>query len=923
MTFFEILSTILIGPLKLIFEIIYSCADRLVPHAGLSIIVLSVVMNCLLLPLYRRTDIIQEAARDTEEKLREGVEHIKKSFSGDERMMILQTYYRQNNYKPTDALNGSVSLLLEVPFFMAAYQFLSGLQLLEGVSFGPIRDLSAPDALIVIGGITLNALPIIMTLVNVVSSAIYLKGFPLKTKLQLYAMALFFLVFLYESPSGLVMYWTMNNLFSLGKTLFYKLKNPLKAAIFGISAMGILVGYYALFLYDSQSMRVKYAAIILAVMMQIPLILLPFAKKLKEALPVNKPKPNRKLFILGVLFLTILTGLLIPSTYIAASPQEFVDMAYYHNPLWYCVSSTCLAAGMFLVWLNVFYWLANDTGKAVFDKLVWVLCGVMIVNYMFFGTNMGVISSSLQYEGGLNFSRTEQLINILVLLAVGGCTYMIATKWSKTVLTILLTAVIALGSMSAINLFTINASLNDLEELNKKKNDLAPHFELSTTGENVIVIMLDRASSEYVPYIMKEKPELIEQFDGFTYYQNTISFGGTTNFASPALFGGYEYTPVELNKRSSESLASKQNEALKVMPMIFSNHGYDVTVCDPVYANYNWLPNTSIYDDHPQIHAYVTKGKFGDVEHKKVVIENNHRNFFCFSLMKTMPLALQPLIYNAGVYNEMNNVSYSVQICAGLSRSNGLRGSFLDAYNVLVNLPQMSRITDDETNTFLLLENETTHEPSLLQTPNYIPAETVDNTAYDAQNADRFVIGERTLQISGSTYMQHYHASMATFLQMGKWFDYLRENGVYDNTRIILVSDHGWTTNNHDELQIYDDMGIQRGVEVYYPLLMVKDFNSKGFTVSDAFMTNADVPTLAMDRLIENPVNPFTDKAITSDEKYAHDQIIIVSDEWDVTKNNGTTFLPSIWASVKDNIWDKGNWEFSNVETVLTEHKLP
>ena len=60
--------------------------------------------------------------------------------------------------------------------------------------------------------------------INVVSSAIYLKGFPLKTKIQLYGMALFFLVFLYNSPAALVFYWTLNNVFSLVKTIFYKLK---------------------------------------------------------------------------------------------------------------------------------------------------------------------------------------------------------------------------------------------------------------------------------------------------------------------------------------------------------------------------------------------------------------------------------------------------------------------------------------------------------------------------------------------------------------------------------------------------------------------------------------------------------------------------------------------------------------------------
>lgn len=72
----------------------------------------------------------------------------------------------------------------------------------------------------------MNILPIIMTAVNLVSCVIFTKGSLLKTKIQLYAMALFFLVFLYTSPSGLVFYWTLNNLFSLVKTIFYKLKHP-------------------------------------------------------------------------------------------------------------------------------------------------------------------------------------------------------------------------------------------------------------------------------------------------------------------------------------------------------------------------------------------------------------------------------------------------------------------------------------------------------------------------------------------------------------------------------------------------------------------------------------------------------------------------------------------------------------------------
>ena len=114
MTLSDMISSLLIGPLKLIFELIFSAAYNLMGHPGPAIVVLSLAMNLLVLPLYRRADAIQLEARDTENKLKDVVTHIKKTFSGDERMMILQTYYRQNNYKPTDALNGSVSLLLQL-----------------------------------------------------------------------------------------------------------------------------------------------------------------------------------------------------------------------------------------------------------------------------------------------------------------------------------------------------------------------------------------------------------------------------------------------------------------------------------------------------------------------------------------------------------------------------------------------------------------------------------------------------------------------------------------------------------------------------------------------------------------------------------------------------------------------------------------
>ena len=61
------------------------------------------------------------------------------------------------------------------------------------------------------------------------------------------------------------------------------------------------------------------------------------------------------------------------------------------------------------------------------------------------------------------------------------------------------------------------------------------------------------------------------------------------------VFEGFDYNE-EMKK-----LMNKHNEAIKVLPVLFSQNGYEVTVCDAPYANYKWIPDLSIYDDYPDI----------------------------------------------------------------------------------------------------------------------------------------------------------------------------------------------------------------------------------------------------------------------------------------------------------------------------------
>ena len=870
MTFGSMLSAFFIGPLKLVFETIFQITYLLVRNPGVSIIFLSLAMNFLVLPLYKRADAMQIKARDAEARLKDGISHIKKTFSGSERMMVLQTYYRQNHYSPANALHGSVSLLLEVPFFMAAYQFLSHLELLRGVSFGPIKDLGVPDAMITIGGMSVNVLPILMTLINFASAALYLEGFPLRTKIQTYGIALVFLVFLYDSPAGLVFYWTLNNVFSLCKNIVFR-----------------------------------------------------FARRGKKEKKVSEKRisasPDKKLFAAAALFLTLLTGLLIPSAYVGASPQEYYITALDFSPLWYIASAFCLAAGTFLFWFGVFYWLAQDRGKLLFERVLWCFCGVAVVDYMFFGTKMGVVSSALKYQNGLWYSLLEGILNVLAAAAVAFALHLIGKKFKNAPGTVLAIASAAILVMSGIN---IVKSANSIKEARSGGNTAEAHFSLSKEGKNVVVLLLDRAMGEYVPYIMNEKPELAKAFDGFTYYSNVISFGGHTNMGAPALMGGYEYTPVEMNKRDKESLKDKHNESLKVMPVLFRNNGFDVTVCDAPYANYKWIPDMSIYDEWPEIKTFITKGKHGSLENKQLAVERNKRNFFCFSLMKTMPLVVQLGMYDDGSYLAAGDHTAVAQTRKGISVSGGISEAFTESYQVLCDLEQMTNVKEGNGGNFLFLYNDTPHEPMMLKEPEYSVSADIDNTEYDRAHESRFTLDGRTLRVYNDEQMIHYQTNMAVMMRLGEWFDYLRENGVYDNTRIIIVADHGYYLYQLQEL-MHTRNGKYVDIENYFPLLMVKDFNAKGFTVSDEFMTNADVPSLAADGIIRDPVNPFTGRPISMDEKTAHDQFVILSRDWTVDSNNGNVFNASEWAAVTDDIWNRNDWLFIDYKTVLKDHSVP
>ena len=865
----SLLYDMVITPLIYLIEVAFAVALHLVRRPGLAIVFVSVVVNLICMPLYRMADAQQQAERDRQGAMERWVTHIKGHFRGDEQYMMLSAYYREQGYSPLYALNGSVSLLLQIPIFIAAYTCLSGLSALEGQSFLAIADLSAPDALLRLGATTLNVLPIVMTLLNCVSTAIYTKGFALRDKLQAYGLALVFLVLLYRSPSGLVLYWTCNQVFSLVKNLVIRhvaVARPKRGASRG---------------------------------------------------PQGDTKPSTATFLLAAGIVTAVTGLLVPSALIGSSPAEFMNMTRataagvalskaltYTDPMDNVVQTLCVMGGFFAFWGGIYYFLAKGRSRSLIELVYLCLALVVLVDYLAFSPGYGIISPMLVFDDAPEFPLRDQLLNLAALAACCALAYVVWRRQLallKPALAILLVAVVGL---SATNVYTIArvvreeaASVSEESSgLFDGEGGIAPQINLSRTGRNVVVLFLDRGINEFVPYLLDQRSDLAERLDGFCWYRNTISHGRVTVFGSPGLYGGYEYVPSAMNARDDELMVDKHNESLKVLPSIFRDAGYQVALFDPPLVNYTYgTPDYTTFDDCEGFELYHVEGAYTQ-EYKDGYLalneEARERNFVMYGLLKALPSALQPILYDSGNYFSTD-------------KNHPMNGEFINSYTVLERLEEMTD-TEAEGSSFVFFHNYTTHAPEQLQLPNYVPAAFLDNRAF--ADLTTLTIGGRTMSMELPEYVAHYDVNMALWLQLGRWFDYLREQGVYDNTRIIIVADHGYPLHQFADLEFLDGENVQ----MYNPLIMVKDFDAHGFATSDEFMTCADTALTALAGIVDEPVNPFTGNVLVTEKGPDVEQLVTSSWHHNALTHTGTDLDTSDgrWIVVHDDVFDLDDWHY-------------
>ncbi len=191
--------TVVAAPLFWVLSKIYG----LVNNWGVAIILLTLLIKAAFYPLSAKSYRSMAQMREMAPRL----EALKQKF-GDDRQkmqMAMMDIYKTEKINP---MSGCLPILIQIPVFISLYWMLLGsVELRHAPFFGWIQDLSAVDPYYI--------LPIIMGLSMIIQTKLNPKPTdPIQAKVMTW-MPVIFSVFFFFFPSGLVLYWVVNNIISI------------------------------------------------------------------------------------------------------------------------------------------------------------------------------------------------------------------------------------------------------------------------------------------------------------------------------------------------------------------------------------------------------------------------------------------------------------------------------------------------------------------------------------------------------------------------------------------------------------------------------------------------------------------------------------------------------------------------------------
>lgn len=189
---------------------------------GWSIVALTIIIRTILYPLTYKGMVSMQKMKDLSPHIKE----LQKKYKGDPQRMnaaVMDTYKKHG----ANPLGGCLPMLLQIPVFFAIYRVLLNAVELQGAEWALwIDDLSRMDSTFI--------LPILMGASMYYQQKLTPSNFtdPMQEKIFKFLPIIFTFFFL-TFPSGLVLYWFVNNLFSIAQQFIVnqQFKNAKEAEI--------------------------------------------------------------------------------------------------------------------------------------------------------------------------------------------------------------------------------------------------------------------------------------------------------------------------------------------------------------------------------------------------------------------------------------------------------------------------------------------------------------------------------------------------------------------------------------------------------------------------------------------------------------------------------------------------------------------
>jgi Phosphoglycerol transferase and related proteins, alkaline phosphatase superfamily len=430
-------------------------------------------------------------------------------------------------------------------------------------------------------------------------------------------------------------------------------------------------------------------------------------------------------------------------------------------------------------------------------------------------------------------TATTVALDVAIVLGCLALAAYLLARYSTPVMNALSILILASLAMTVFSLYSVHERINrkSEEESSQGKNVL---FSYSKQGKNVLLVFVDGAMSGYLPDIFRDDPSLPARFAGFTWYSNVVSTGNRTLNGLPAVFGGFDYTVSEINRRPGPSLKEKVSAAYRLYVENFHKQGYQVLYSDPFWFGLERKGDceyfNELYERKRQGRCIHSIGK--QVADKKATVRAGRstelffglaKQYVALSLFKIAPHSLKDKIYSDGQW-------------IGLSYAWKQReDKYLNNFFSLVSLPEFSD-TSASRSTFTFITTELTRAPLFVNEENCVPDRSLTATTPRIKELLQRYKDEDTVAI--------YQTTKCAVQGLAKFMGWLKANGIYDNTMVVLASDHGWLSHN-PLLSSLKDSKYQQRYSMFQAFLMVKGFGASApIKESTEFISNANVPGL-------------------------------------------------------------------------------